>query len=162
MKNGICSICHKEINTEDASILTMGNFGTPRYLCEECDELLQTATLGKSYEEISEACDKISTTLSNISNDDEVVLSELDAILTSAAERAKEIAAGTYDFTLDEATECEGEEEGIPEELKESEEDRALDEKEAKANKVIDTVISWISAAILIGVLAYFIFTYII
>lgn len=163
MKKGICSICHKEVNAEDAPILTMGNFGTPRYLCDECDELLVEATTGKSYEEISSACDKISKTLAAISNDDEVVLEELNGILSSAAQRAKEISLGTYDFSLDEnLEEATGEEEDIPEELKETEEDRALDEKEAKTNKVIDTIISWAAVLILVGALTFFILKFVI
>ena len=49
-----CCICNKNIDREDAPVLSMGGAGIPRYLCEECEALLDAATLSKSYEEAGE------------------------------------------------------------------------------------------------------------
>lgn len=50
----------------------------------------------------------------------------------------------------------------IPDELRETEEDKALDEKEAKRGKVLDTVIGWSAAVILIATIIFFIVKFII
>jgi len=46
----------------------------------------------------------------------------------------------------------------IPEELRETEEDKELDRKEAERNKKIDKIINWVSAILLLGVLGYAIY----
>ena len=70
-----------------------------------------------------------------------------------AAARANLIREGSYDFALDEREEETLEE--IPEELLESEEDKALDEAEEEKLKKIDKVLSWVWAALIVGIVAF-------
>jgi hypothetical protein len=58
-------------------------------------------------------------------------------MMADAANRAKAIKEGSYDFSLDEAAAEEGFDE-IPEELRESEEDIELDRIEEENNKKFD------------------------
>ena len=40
----LCSICSVPVDSENASILVMGGFGNPRYVCEECSQDLDLLT----------------------------------------------------------------------------------------------------------------------
>ena len=62
----------------------------------------------------------------------------------------QKIKLGEYDFALDEIADQSGNEgfDDIPEELKETEEDRLLDEKEAEALKKFDKVLNWLWAGV--------------
>ena len=126
----ICSTCLSRIYSEEAPLLTMGAYGNPKYICDDCAELIETITLGKDCDEISEAIESLTQRMSRANVDDRVTVATVTKILSESTERAQKIKEGTYDFTLDET---EGEEvfDEIPEELQETEEDRLLDEKEA-------------------------------
>ena len=85
----------------------------------------------------------------------------LDPKSLSFEERAKLIKEGSYDFALDDQESEEDVLEEIPEELRETEEDRELDRKEAEALKKFDKVTNWLWLGILVGVIGaivYFFF----
>ena len=133
-----CSICNAEINTEESAILTMGAYGNPRYICDECATDLDTAGLGKDVAEISASMERIGKKMSNADPDGQTY-NTVTQLMTRALDRARKIKAGEYDFSLDEDVR-EGELEEIPEELTETEEDRALDERDAKRGELYDKI----------------------
>lgn len=155
-----CSLCKRNFTSDEPAVLTMSAYGNPRYICQECEELFDKATLGTNFEEINEAMSKIGTTLADHDNGDETVFECVSSILESAGERAEKIKNGSYDFTEDEREVNVFDE--IPEELRESEEDKVLDERENSRNKIIDKITSWVCAAILVGTLAYILIRFII
>ena len=126
----------------------MGAYGTPKYLCSECEGEFETATHGREPLEIAEAMDKIGNKMAENDTVGKVILTAVNEIFDLAKERATQIKAGTYDFSLDTPTEVVEEDEEIPEELRESEEDRALDEREAKRQNKIDKVLNIVTGAI--------------
>ena len=117
-----CCMCDRNIEREDGPVLSMGAAGNPRLLCDACEELLDTATMGKDYEQISASICKISDIMSN-GNPDGVTYSIVSELMASASERAKAIKEGSYDFALDEQPSDDGGLEDIPEDMLESEED---------------------------------------
>ena len=138
----ICCTCLARIENDDAPVLTMGAYGTPKCLCDECAELVDRMTLGKDYDDITDAMRTITEKMSSSNVDDTVTVHTMTALLAESAKRAQKIKEGTYDFALDEESENEGFDE-IPEELRETEEDRLLDEKEAEANAKFDKFMNW-------------------
>ena len=150
-----CSICYKKIeDTENAPILAMGHYGTPRYLCSECEELIDTARRSRDLEKIESAMTRLGQTVGNVSAGDDIVLETVEEIFRTATDRAEKIKLGTYDFALDE---CEGEEfelEEIPEELLETEEDKQKTEREAEINKKFNKVMDIVTAAVFIAAVA--------
>ena len=140
-----CCTCLTRVDDENASVLTMGAYGTPKCLCEECATLIDTVTLGTDYDEITSAMEEITKKMSDANIDDRVTVSTMTELLARSAERAQKIKDGEYDFSMDEVSDGESFEE-IPEELKETEEDRLLDEKEAAAGAKFDKVLNiiWI------------------
>ena len=148
-----CVICNRAFDGGDPAVLTMGAYGNPRYLCEECAQDLDTVTLGKDPEEISLAMGKIVDYIS--ANDvDKQTFDTVNEILLSAKERLEKIKDGSYDFSLDEADADDGEGfDEIPPELTELESDKELDrideEKYAKIDKVLNVVT--IIVAVLVG-----------
>ena len=153
-----CSICGKEVS-EDAAILTMGGLGSPRLLCDECEELLDRSLNGKEYGDLAEATDTLAERLEKFGNEDSAVLEKVGELFSQAKERAELIKSGDYDFSAEEAPEEEVEE--IPEELRETEEDRLLDEEEAKENKKIDKITTIICGVAFVAVLVFFIVKFI-
>ena len=142
MANDIrCCLCRAAAG-EDSDILAMGRYGTPRYLCAECSGKIEKATLSKDYESAALAIESLGEMLFEIGADDAVVKDALLPIVESAAERAAKIKAGEYDFSLDEREEGDGEPSELPEELYETEEDRALDEADAEREKKVDKIIN--------------------
>lgn len=137
-----CCTCLKKIENEDAPVLTMGAYGTPRLLCDDCAALIETATLGRDYDEITEAMNTLADVISRANISDNIAVSAVTEILEDGAKRAQKIKEGTYDFSLDEVVEESFEE--IPEELQETEEDRLLDEKDAASNAKFDKVMNWL------------------
>ena len=152
--NKLCSICGRNTESETSSILVMGGYGNPKYLCDEGAVDFDEATTAADYDNIKAAMDKIGAKLTENNTDDETVLRAVEEIFSEAGERAEKIKEGTYDFSEDEKND---EVDDIPEELLESEEDKALDEKEAKSNKLFDRIFNWVFAVALIGVVAYFV-----
>lgn len=153
----LCSICNKKVDSETAAILTIGGFGNPKYICEECDGDLAEATGAKDVDAVSAAIDRISKKMSLTDSGDGLVLKTVEDIMAEASSRALKIKEGTYDFSADEPEACDVEEE-IPEELRETEEDKELDRQEAEKNKKLDKISNWISAIILLGVFGYAIY----
>lgn len=132
-----CSTCLTRITSEDAPVLVMGAYGTPKLLCDDCAALIETITLGRDYDEITAAMQALTEKMSSANIDDRFTVNTVTKILADSAVRAQKIKEGTYDFTIDEQEDEESFEE-IPEELQETEEDRLLDEKEAEENAKFD------------------------
>ena len=154
----LCSICNKAVDSETASILTVGGYGNAKYLCDDCAHELDAATTAREYDEIKSAMDSIGEKMSKNNIDDELVIATVGELFIGVKKRAKAIKEGTYDFSLDEpsndtVTVQEGSEEefDIPEELRETEEDKELDEKEKKQSLFFDKIFNWISLALIFG-----------
>ena len=148
-----CSVCRREVNESEAPILAMGGFGNPKYLCSECAEDIDTVIGAREPDEIENAMARVSEKLSASGIEDPLVLETVKEIFSAAGERARKIKEGTYDFSEDEK-----DDEGpldVPEELCETEEDKALDEKEKKNAKLIDKIFNWIYLAVFVGALAF-------
>ncbi len=151
-----CCICNAAVNGEEAAILAMSGFGSPRYICDGCDGELSLATGAHDVSAISAAMDRISKKMAGNNVDDTLVLKTVEEIMTEARARAEKIKSGSYDFSED--TPCEDEDSEIPEELLETEEDRELDRKEAEKNKKLDkitNIVCFVMLAIAFGFLAY-------
>ncbi len=133
-----CCLCNKKIDAEGAALLSMTAAGYPRYLCDDCAKLLDTATLGKDFGEIQDAMGEIGEIMSK-SDPDGVTYSLISKIMVDAAARGKLIKEGNYDFSKDEEP-SEDEFDEIPEELRESEEDIEKDKKDAEKLKKFDKV----------------------
>lgn len=149
-----CSVCHKEIAEENPAVLTLTAFANPKYVCKECEEDLDKATLSKDPEEISAAIQNIGDKMKNADNDDKLILNIVTEILNAAAERGELIKDGVYDFSNDEAQEKEGED-SVPEELLETEEDRELDRKEEESKKKFDKILNWVMLAVVLGIVGF-------
>ena len=137
----------------------MTAFATPKYLCSECENDFDDMTLSKDPAKISEAIERVGKKMTAANNDGEFILASVGEIIENAKARGELIKMGEYDFSLDENTEEDGD---VPEELLQTEEDMALEEKEKKAAKKFDTVINYITTGIFIaalGFIAYWIFT---
>ena len=146
MKRNCCT-CLRRIENEDAPVLTMGAYGTPKVLCDDCAALVETINFGKEYADITAAMSQLTDTMSSSNIDDRVTIETVTAMLEDGAKRAQKIKEGTYDFALDEVEDGFDE---IPEELQESEEDRLLDEKEQAKNEKLDKFMNyaWIGVGI--------------
>ena len=158
MTEGTCAICLKPIDIDTAPVLVMGAYGNPRCLCENCSEHAENFTRGRDYDSITASMDEISARLSKANIDDNLTVGTVTNMLVTAAKRATAIKEGTYDFSLD----VEEEEYIIPDELRESEEDRALDEKEELARKKFDKIMNWVWAAVGILALAFILWKFVI
>ena len=147
-----CCICDGVITRDDAPVLTMGAVGTPKLLCDECAELLDTATLGREVEEIESAMDRLGKKMGE-SNPDRATFNIVSGLMAKAAGRGKAIKLGKYDCSMDEQDDesDDGEFDEIPEELLETEEDRALDQKDEENMEKFNKVYNVILAAAIIG-----------
>ena len=153
MKKDNCALCGREIENENAPVLTMGGYGIPRYLCDNCSEQIEVATTSRELAEISAAIKALGAKLSTTDHDT-ATADAMTEILNSAMERGNAIKEGTYDFSLD--SEESGEVlEDIPEDMRESEEDRELDKKDEEKNEKMNTVFNWISAIVIAGLGAF-------
>ena len=160
----LCSICKKEINSEEAAILAMGGFGNPKYICDDCAEELDKVVRGKDYDEIMRSMAVISDKISRSSTDDQLTVDTVKSLFSDAKDRAEKIKSGEYDFSLDVESD---DADDIPEELKETEEDKRLDEEERieteKRNEIarkFDLFLFYpLIGAMFIGALAYIIIT---
>ena len=158
-KNKNCALCGRLPEIEEPAVLALGKYGAPRYLCEECEAELDTATLGTEYDKIVDSIDRLGKKAMSFGKDDPVTLRTMKSILESAAKRAAAIKEGSYDFALDEA---DAEDEfDITDDLKESEEDRKKDERDEKVAKIIDTALSWACGAIFVAAITLFIIKFI-
>ena len=159
---GKCCICKKEIDTETAPILFMGGAGNPRCLCDECDARIMEATTGKDYDGIIDSCRELGKTLESADSNDIKVIVTVGELIKKAKERAELIKSGEYDFALDEADAENGEPEfEITEDIAESEEDKLLDEKEAKVNRVVDNIITWVMGLAIVAAVVFFVIKFV-
>ena len=156
----ICSTCLARIENEDAPVLTMGAYGNPKLLCDECAALVETMNFGKEYDEVVTAMNSLTARMSSANVDDRVTVATVTEMLSECAKRAQKIKEGSYDFSLDEEKANEGMDE-IPEELQETEEDRLLDEKEAEANAKFDKVMNWMWIGVGIAAVGFIIWKFI-
>lgn len=162
-----CALCGRIPDVEEPAILTLGKYGKPRHLCEECEAELDTATLGRDYGEIVDAIDRLGKKATTFGKDDPSTVSTMKGILMNAAKRAAAIKEGKYDFDLDETpTVSEGEEETesfdeIPEELRETEEDAELDRRDAEFAKKFDKVLNWVWVVVLVGTVTVFLLKFV-
>ena len=73
MSSRKCCLCSKIIESETADILTMGGYGIPRYLCEECANDLNTVTRGTTSDGIHAAMDRLGKKMSVSDVEDKLV-----------------------------------------------------------------------------------------
>ena len=157
-KDKRCALCGTMPETEEPAILALGRYGVPRYLCEQCEREIDAATLSKDHSEAVAAIESLGKKMASFGKDDLITVDTVRKILEKSAQRAAAIKDGSYDFALDEAE--EGDEEGfdeIPEELLESEEDKALDAKEAATSKKMDKILNWVSGIVFAAAAVFFI-----
>lgn len=143
-----CALCGRIPECEEPAVLTMGRYGHPRHLCEECESQMDTANLGRDYDEIINAIDILGKKATSFAFDDDVTMDVMRAFIMRAAKRAADIKAGNYNFDVEDApVEEEGFDE-IPEELRETEEDAELDRRDAENAKKFDKFLNvlWIGA----------------
>ena len=136
-----CCTCLRRVENEDAPILTMGAYGNPKVLCDDCANLVETINFGKDYNDITAAMQKLTDTMSASNVDERVVMETVTNMLEDCAKRAQKIKEGTYDFALDDQSDVEEYE--LPTELHETEEDRLLDEKDKAASEKFDKLMNW-------------------
>lgn len=149
----LCAICKAAVDSDTAPVLTVGGFGNVRYLCEECDAELADVTAARDTELIASAMERISKKMA-ASDKDATTLATVEEIMRAASEHAEKIKEGTYDFAEDGDGTADGEEE-IPEELLESEEDKALEEETAKRNAKLDKITNIVCLVVFIAVFAF-------
>ena len=150
-----CVICKRPIEKEDPAILMMGGYGVPKCICEECENTVDLLNESVDAAEIREGCRKLGEALTRGDTGDESVIVTVNEIIAEAGEKAERIENGTYD---PEEAKDEEEEFDITEDLQETVEDRKLDEEEARANKVYNTVSSWVAGIIIVIALGFFIY----
>lgn len=147
-----CCTCLRRIENDDAPVLTMGAYGNPKVLCDDCAALVETISFGKDYDAITAAMQELTDRMSSSNVDDRVTVETVTVMLENSAKRAQKIKEGTYDFALDEVEEGFDE---LPEELQETEEDRLLDEKEKAASEKFDKFMNWAWIGVGIGAAAF-------
>lgn len=160
----LCSICKKTVDSETSAVLTVGGYGNAKYICDDCACLLDTATTAREFDAVKSAMDSIGEKMAKNNVDDDLVIATVGELFIEAKERAKAIKDGTYDFSLDEVQSDEeqgsdeeqkpSEEFDIPDELRETEEDKELDAADEKKSAFFDKIFNWISLALIIGGLA--------
>ena len=67
-----CCTCLSRIENDYAPVLTMGAYGTPKLLCDDCAALVETITYGRDYDEITEAMSTLTDVITR-SNADIIV-----------------------------------------------------------------------------------------
>ena len=136
----ICSLCNN-VCEDDSPVLVMGPYGNPRLVCGECSSELDEITLGKEPETIKAAMQRLGDKIA-AKNPDDLSLETVNSIFESAGERLKLIEEGSYDFSLDDNS-SEDQLSDIPEDQRETDEDRLRDEQEAKLNAKFDRFLNW-------------------
>ena len=155
MEEKSCSVCRVGIDGEDAAILVLGGFGTPRYLCDCCASDFDAAATEREIPEIDGAIDRISKKMTSAKIDDTLVLKTVEELMCAARERREKIRTGEYDFSEDEVSDAE---EQIPDELLETEEDIENERREAEKNRKLDKITNIICALIGLAALGFFVY----
>ena len=148
------------IEEDDAAVLAIGAYGTPKCICKKCEQAIEKATTSHDANEAEASIRELGEALTSGNTCDTQVIDTVNIIIKDAAVRAEAIKSGEYDFEKD--GQNDEEEFVIPEDMLETEEDKALDEKDAKVNKIIDTVTAWASGIALVAAVAYFIIKFVI
>ena len=145
-KEVFCALCGRIPECEEPAVLTMGRYGKPRHLCEECEAQMDTATLGRDYDEIVDAIDTLGKKATGFAANDDVTMSAMRAFLMRSAKRAADIKAGNYDFDVEESSDVDESFDELPEELLETEEDAELDRRDKEKAKKFDKLLNglWI------------------
>lgn len=156
--NDICSICKQPVDSEAAAILSVGGFGTPRYMCAECEADIEEMTRSRDVEAINLAITRIGKKMSESETDDRVTLRTIEDVMKSSAERKEKIKEGTYDFDEEEELDEASEDDGVPPELRESEEDIENERIKAEKYKKIDAITNWVLVGALVGALGFMIY----
>ncbi len=154
-----CCICKTEVNSENAPILMMSAYGLPKYICPKCEAALDITETSENPQEIADACKTLGDALTQGDTGDTSVINTVNTIIKNASEKCEAIKNGTYSPDAD--AESAEEEFELTEDLLESEEDRAKDEKEARIGKIVDTVISWAAGIALVAAIAIFIIKFV-
>lgn len=79
-----CAICRNRFEAESPAVLFVSAYGTKRVLCEECEKLLDNATLEDDTPEKEEARKALSNLAARIK--DPTVLENLGAVLSGDAD----------------------------------------------------------------------------
>ncbi len=154
MKN--CAVCQSVIESDDAAVLCVDGYGNKRYLCAECEEIMDTVTLGKDYTEICEAINEIGKRMVKADITNKFTLKTVEEIIKNAKSRAELIKDGSYDFSLD--TEVSDIPDTVPEQLLETEEDKEADRVEAEKNKKVDFWVNIVFAVLIAGCVGFFLY----
>ncbi len=149
-----CVICSAPVDEEGASVLEIGGYGNPKYLCSECSLDLDTVTLDRDTDNISSAMERITKKIGEADLSANT-FATVTAILERAAARAKAIKDGTYDFALDEAEAQEDGFDEIPEELRETEEDVELDKQDEERAEKVNQIFDYITFGAVIGIVIF-------
>ncbi len=147
-----CSVCKRDFESETPSVLTMGRSMTPRYICPECEALMDEAIGAVEPDQAKSAIAKLGEILAASDSEDTPVILAVTSHLGRAKKRAQAIEEGTYDFSLDEE---DTEEFELTEDMMETEEDRELDRREEEQEQRLNTFLNWAWVGIGIGVVAY-------
>ena len=134
-----CCICNKKIERDDPAVLAMGGAGIPRYLCDDCEKLLDDATLSTDYDTAGAAIGKLSKLMAD-GDPDPVTYAIVNGILIKSSNRAVAIKEGTYDFALDDEPIVEDGYDEVPEDLQETEEDKEKDRIDEEKQKKFDKI----------------------
>ncbi len=149
-----CCTCFNKVEEENAAILTVGPYGTPRCLCDECSALVDTITSSTESDKIKHAMDELTSRMKSANADDPLTVDVITDIIRKGAEKVKCLDGGSYRDEPENTANGDGFDE-IPDELKETEEDRLLDEKDAEAERKFNKAmnIAWIVVGALAAVL---------
>ena len=134
-----CCICNRKIERDDPAVLAMGGAGIPRYLCDDCEKLLDDATLSTDYDTAGAAIGKLSKLMAD-GDPDPVTYAIVKGILLKSSNRAVAIKEGTYDFALDDEPIVEEGYDEVPEDLQETEEDKEKDRIDEEKQKKFDKI----------------------
>ena len=155
--DSVCSICRKKIDSDTSAILAMGGFGTPRYMCCECEEDFNEMMFAKDSETISLAMERVGRKMIKSDSSDKVVFNTVEEIMNEARGRREKIEAGTYDFSEDDTLSAESLD-SVPEELLESDEDLEDERRRAEKNAKLEKITNWVCFAVLLGVIVFLIY----
>lgn len=167
MSECVCSICKNEVNSATAAILVIGSHGNPRYLCNECEKEIDTATTACEYEQIKYAVNRISDKMINSTDSEKLVVDTVTDMLADAKERAIAIAEGTYDFSEDEcSTEItsneasEEEDDYFGEQIRDFNElqNASGTEKSSRISKILDLSFGIAFAVVLLAAIGFLIY----
>lgn len=138
-----CAICKGRIDENAAPIIAMGAMGTPRYICDECAKDIDAVLEGTEPSQIRGAVSKVADKMTRNEVADEVTIAAVKGVLSEGLERAACVENGAPLPTANESYE------DVPDELLETDEDKALDEAEAVEREKNDRAFNLIGLVLL-------------